>query len=166
VPNIFFPPSGRNFFKAEFELPIGTSIETTEAMVEDLERFLNDLKQQANAEQGLVNWVSYIANGGPRFVLQHTPEPTSPHYALMVINTVKLDDIDDVIARLEGYSTVLGLVPLYLGGGPMWDPMAVAIMFGLIFATPLTLGLVPVLYSLLFKVCYKGYAYEPVAVGV
>ena len=33
-----------------------------------------------------------------------------------------------------------GLLPLYLGGGPMWEPLAVAIMGGLIFATLLTLG--------------------------
>jgi multidrug efflux pump subunit AcrB len=49
-------------------------------------------------------------------------------------------------------TTIGGLVPLYLGGGPMWEPMAVAIMCGLAFATVLTLGFVPVLYSLLFRV--------------
>jgi multidrug efflux pump subunit AcrB len=36
--------------------------------------------------------------------------------------------------------------------------MAVAIMFGLIFATALTLGVVPVLYSLFFNVSYKDFA--------
>lgn len=30
---------------------------------------------------------------------------------------------------------------------PMWKPMAIAIIFGLLFATVLTLGVVPVLYS-------------------
>jgi multidrug efflux pump subunit AcrB len=49
-------------------------------------------------------------------------------------------------------TTILGLVPLYLGGGPMWEPMAVAIISGLAFATLLTLGVVPVLYSLFFRV--------------
>jgi multidrug efflux pump subunit AcrB len=49
-------------------------------------------------------------------------------------------------------TTILGLLPLYLGGGPMWEPLAIAIMFGLAFSTVLTLGLVPVLYSLLFRV--------------
>lgn len=53
-------------------------------------------------------------------------------------------------------TTVGGLVPLWLGGGPMWEPMAIAIIFGLLFATLLTLGVVPVLYSLLFKVRYDG----------
>jgi len=49
-------------------------------------------------------------------------------------------------------TTVLGLIPLYLGGGEMWEPMAIAIMAGLLFSTLLTLGVVPVLYALLFKV--------------
>jgi multidrug efflux pump subunit AcrB len=57
-------------------------------------------------------------------------------------------------------TTICGLIPLYLGGGPMWEPMAVAIMCGLAFATLLTLGVVPVLYSLFFKVNYKGYDFE------
>ena len=49
-------------------------------------------------------------------------------------------------------TTVLGLIPLYLGGGKMWEPMAIAIMAGLLFSTLLTLGVVPVLYALLFRV--------------
>lgn len=49
-------------------------------------------------------------------------------------------------------TTVLGLVPLYLGGGEMWEPMALAIMGGLVVSTFMTLGVVPVLYALLFRV--------------
>ena len=49
-------------------------------------------------------------------------------------------------------TTTLGLVPLYFGGGLMWEPMAVAIMVGLLFATVITLLFVPVLYKILFGV--------------
>ena len=52
-------------------------------------------------------------------------------------------------------TTIGGLLPLWLGGGPMWEPMAIAIIFGLAFATVLTLGVVPVLYSLLFRVRFS-----------
>jgi len=48
--------------------------------------------------------------------------------------------------------TILGLVPLYLGGGEMWVPMALAIMGGLLFSTILTLGVVPVFYAILFRI--------------
>lgn len=51
-------------------------------------------------------------------------------------------------------TTVGGLLPLWFFGGPMWTPMAVSILFGLSFATVLTLVVVPVLYSLLFRVRY------------
>ncbi|WP_317933219.1 efflux RND transporter permease subunit [Halioxenophilus sp. WMMB6] len=49
-------------------------------------------------------------------------------------------------------TTVLGLLPLYYGGGAMWEPMSLTIMSGLIFSTILTLGVVPVLYATLYKV--------------
>ncbi|MEM9553183.1 MAG: efflux RND transporter permease subunit [Acidobacteriota bacterium] len=49
-------------------------------------------------------------------------------------------------------TTVGGLIPLWLTGGPMFSPMAVAFLFGLITSTLLTLGLVPVLYSILYRV--------------
>jgi multidrug efflux pump subunit AcrB len=58
---------------------------------------------------------------------------------------------------LTTVTTVGGLAPLWLGGGPLWESMAIAIMFGLIFSTMLTLGVVPVLYSLFFRVRYKGF---------
>jgi len=48
--------------------------------------------------------------------------------------------------------TVLGFIPLYLGGGEMWEPMAIAIMGGLLISTLLTLGVVPVLYAVLYRV--------------
>jgi multidrug efflux pump subunit AcrB len=48
-------------------------------------------------------------------------------------------------------TTVLGLVPLILFGGAMWYGMANVIAFGLTLGTVLTLGVVPVLYVLLFE---------------
>ncbi|MCB1155461.1 efflux RND transporter permease subunit, partial [bacterium] len=54
-------------------------------------------------------------------------------------------------------TTVFGLVPLWLGGGVMWEPMAIAIIFGLMFSTVLTLGIVPVLYAIFFRVDFSGY---------
>jgi multidrug efflux pump subunit AcrB len=53
---------------------------------------------------------------------------------------------------LTTLTTVLGLIPLYLGGGNMWQPMAVSIMTGLLFGTTITLLFIPALYSILYKV--------------
>ncbi len=52
-------------------------------------------------------------------------------------------------------TTVGGLLPLWFGGDPLFVSMAVAILFGLVFATVLTLGFVPALYCLLFRVRYR-----------
>ena len=56
-------------------------------------------------------------------------------------------------------TTIAGLLPLWFGGGPMYEPMAIAIIFGLLFATVLTLGLVPLLYALFFRVSFRGFSY-------
>jgi multidrug efflux pump subunit AcrB len=61
---------------------------------------------------------------------------------------------------LTTLTTIGGLLPLWLGGGPMWEPMAIAIIFGLLFSTVLTLGLVPVLYSLFFRVSFRDFNYQ------
>lgn len=53
---------------------------------------------------------------------------------------------------LTTFTTVLGLIPLYMGGGIMWEPLAASIMIGLLFGTIITLLFIPVMYSLLFKV--------------
>jgi multidrug efflux pump subunit AcrB len=53
---------------------------------------------------------------------------------------------------LTTFTTVFGLIPLYLGGGLMWEPMAVSIMVGLLFGTVITLLFVPVMYTMLFGV--------------
>ncbi|MBT5876508.1 MAG: efflux RND transporter permease subunit [Candidatus Latescibacteria bacterium] len=54
-------------------------------------------------------------------------------------------------------TTIGGLIPHWLSGGPMWDPMAISIIFGLAGATILTFGIVPVLYTLLFRVIFKDF---------
>lgn len=53
---------------------------------------------------------------------------------------------------LTTITTIFGLIPLWFSGGLMWEPMAIAIIFGLMFSTMLTLGFVPVLYSLFFRI--------------
>lgn len=84
-------------------------------------------------------------------------------------NEIKRKPQDAIIAAclqrfrpilLATFTTVLGLIPLYLGGGEMWEPMAVTIMIGLLFGTIITLLFIPAFYSVLYKVDYKGYEFE------
>jgi multidrug efflux pump subunit AcrB len=48
-------------------------------------------------------------------------------------------------------ATILGLVPLAVHGGPLWEPLCYAQIAGLGFATVVTLLLVPVLYTIMIK---------------
>ncbi|MCF9018306.1 MULTISPECIES: efflux RND transporter permease subunit [Pseudomonas syringae group] len=45
---------------------------------------------------------------------------------------------------------IIGLVPLMLFAGPLWEGMAITIIGGLALGTLVTLGLIPILYWLLF----------------
>ena len=58
---------------------------------------------------------------------------------------------------LTTLTTVGGISPLYLRANPTWQGMAVAIIFGLSFATLLVLFMVPLLYAFLFRVPFKDY---------
>ena len=55
---------------------------------------------------------------------------------------------------LSAATTALGMLPLWLFGGALFQSMAIAIIFGLLFATLLTLSVVPVLYSLFYGLDY------------
>lgn len=111
VPNIFFPPSDRLYFTVELTLPLGTAIETTEAVTSSFEDFIDKqltVDQLDNEEgmthEGVTNWISYIGSGGTRFVLSHTPEPPGSNYALLMLNTTNNEVIDDLIERLNNYA--------------------------------------------------------------
>ncbi|PCH71155.1 MAG: multidrug transporter [Bacteroidales bacterium] len=85
------------------------------------------------------------------------------------INELKRSPQDAVIAAclqrfrpilLTTFTTSLGLIPLYLGGGLMWEPMAASIMIGLLFGTIITLVFIPSFYSILYQVSYKNYVFN------
>lgn len=61
---------------------------------------------------------------------------------------------------LATLTTVLGLIPLYISGGEMWEGMAIGIMVGLLFGTVITLLFIPSMYSAMFKVNYKNYKFN------
>ncbi|MDD3742458.1 MAG: efflux RND transporter permease subunit [Lentimicrobiaceae bacterium] len=61
---------------------------------------------------------------------------------------------------LTTLTTSLGMLPLLFSGDLLWQPLTLAIIFGLLFATVITLLFVPVLYRLLFKVSYKDYTFR------
>jgi multidrug efflux pump subunit AcrB len=93
-------------------------------------------------------------------ILQRQREGMTPTEALVDAGCTRLRPV-----LLTAATTILGLVPMAVGysieihqwppsfiagaeSSAWWAPMAVAVIFGLAFATLLTLVLVPVMYSL------------------
>ncbi|WP_298377756.1 efflux RND transporter permease subunit [Azospirillum sp.] len=76
----FFPTSDRPEVLVEVRLPEGTSIETTTAAVETIERWLAD-----QPEARIVT--SYIGQGAPRFFIALSPELPDPAFAKIVVLT-------------------------------------------------------------------------------
>ncbi len=102
IPTVFFPPSEDPNFKIELELPIGTPISKTESTVSQLELYLNDLLEGEN-KPGIVNWISYIGNGGPRYVLNHSAKLASPNYAFFVVNASNGEIVNELIPKIEAH---------------------------------------------------------------
>ena len=106
IPNIFFPPSDRALLTADIDLPIGTPIERTSQIVRQLEGFV-DSELRATGDDGdapgVLNWITFIGEGAPRFVLTYAPEQPSPEYAFMMINTTSRAAVDTLIPKLEAF---------------------------------------------------------------
>ena len=76
------------------------------------------------------------------------------HHAIIEGAAVRLRPI-----LITTFTTCLGMLPMALSraeGSEMRSPMAVAISFGLFFAMGLTLFVIPVVYSILSRISFKG----------
>ena len=136
VPVIFFPPNERATLQAELRLPTGSPLTATEAVVQEVEGFLQrELRvkpdEVAEGEQGVVNWAAFLGEGAPRFILSSSPEPPSPEYAFLLINATSREYVDEAVARLRefcsdfpGLKAAIDPLPL---GPPSANPVEVRI---------------------------------------
>jgi multidrug efflux pump subunit AcrB len=99
----FFPTSDRPEVLVEVRLPEGSSIETTTAAVEKIERWLD--KQP---EATIVT--SYVGQGAPRFFLALAPELPDPAFAKIVVLTPDAEAREALKHRLREAVTQ-GLAP-------------------------------------------------------
>src|SRR5579863_8458393 len=99
----FFPTSDRPEVLVEVRLPEGTSIETTTAAVEKLERWLRD-----EPEAKIVT--SYVGQGAPRFFLALSPELPDPAFAKIVVLTPDAEAREHLKQRLR-QAVAQGLAP-------------------------------------------------------
>ena len=107
VPQIFIEPSEDPVFTAKLEMPLGTSIETTTAMVEDLDLFIKREYGQADGDTAaaMTSWMTFIGEGGPRLALTIDPPNQNPANAFLIANTRDGQVVDEVINGIEAYLT-------------------------------------------------------------
>jgi len=98
IPKIFYPPSNHLHFTAEIELPVGSSIWRTDQALSEIETFV---EENLHSSGEVLSWVSYIGNGGPRYRLQHEPEPPNSHYALMLFTVKDYAALSSAMDRLD-----------------------------------------------------------------
>ena len=128
IPAIFFPANDKPVMFAELEFPIGTPLEKTEKMVYQIESFIK-AAMMANVDEdgevvkdGIIDWISFIGSGAPRYYLSYGPEPQSPEYAYMILYTTDRWKMEtDFIPKLETYcrktfpDLTTTIAPLFLG---------------------------------------------------
>lgn len=109
LPKIFFPQAERTIVTAELRLPFSAPIERTRAVVEEIETFLAEELAAERDEagewirDGVERWGSFIGFGGERYIINHAPEPPSPEYAFLLLQTNRWQAVDGVIERLDGW---------------------------------------------------------------
>jgi multidrug efflux pump len=89
----FFPASSRPELLVDLRLPQGSSFEATEADARRLEKVLD-------REIGIVNYVSYVGSGSPRFYLPLDQQLPNANFAQFVILTAGIEDRERLRARL------------------------------------------------------------------
>lgn len=99
----FIAPSEDPFFTAKLELPLGTSIEATQEVIQDVDGYIRENYANGEDDARISNWMTFIGEGGPRVQLSLNPPNPNPANSFMVINAVDGPDVDDLIAEISGY---------------------------------------------------------------
>ncbi|SET15093.1 Multidrug efflux pump subunit AcrB [Natronincola peptidivorans] len=96
---------------------------------------------------GIIALAGIVVNNGI-LIIEYINDARKEGYT---IEEACLDAIDKRLNAiiLTATTTVMGLTPLALSGSSLFSPMAIALMFGLIVSTFLTMIIIPVVYSLI-----------------
>ncbi|MCP4757478.1 MAG: efflux RND transporter permease subunit [Proteobacteria bacterium] len=133
VPVIFMPKSDRPLVTVNIELPLGTGIERTEAVVADIETFVEEqLLVDDRRKEGVTSWSAYIGEGAPKYDLGYNPPESAPNAAHILINTSSDGANDSIIRRLDdyifaGFPDVTAHVSRLLSTGGSVYPVAIRI---------------------------------------
>lgn len=90
----FFPSSTRSQFMVDLWLPQGTHINDTQALVEEVEKYLNK-------KENISGVTSLIGEGGLRFLLTYRPEKPNSAYAQLLVDVDDEEKIPSLAREIE-----------------------------------------------------------------
>ena len=102
VPKIFIAPSEDPVLNGTFEMPLGTSIESSRGIMSDIDRYIQHTFIDSEAPR-VKNWMTFIGAGGPRFELGLNPPWPNPANSFLIANTIDGGDVEVVIRGIEQY---------------------------------------------------------------
>ena len=104
LPFTFMPDSERNLVTFDLNLPLGTSIETTQENVVVIENYIKkNLLVHKSEDKGITDWSAYIGKGPNSYDLGYTQGEANSGYAHLLLNTSSGDDNQLVIDALEDF---------------------------------------------------------------
>ena len=133
LPFIFMPDSEKAVISVNLELPIGTAIEKTDQVVQQIEEFIQEeLLVTEERSEGVVNWSSYIGEGAPKYDLGYNPPESNSYSAHILINTTSDTFNQIVISRLDSYCLnhfpdLKAVVSRLKTGGGSADPISIRV---------------------------------------
>lgn len=121
VPQQFFPSSSRPELLVDIRLPEGSSFAATETET----RHLEELLLQKN---GIVNVVSYIGGGSPRFYLAMATQLNHLNYAQLVVTSQNEKNREEILSQLlewfeQDFPNIRGRVTRLENGPPVVYPV-------------------------------------------
>jgi len=102
VPYRFFPMNERDQLIVDLWMPAGTRIAGTDDV-------LRRLADAVRRERGVRTVAAFTGGGAPRFYYNHNPEPPTPNFGELLINTESPEATDALVARL--HSRANNIVP-------------------------------------------------------
>jgi len=97
IPAAFLAESNRRQLRLFWELPPGTPADVTAAKARELSAWLRQEGPRWHVRED----VTFIGDGGPRFVLSIDPPDPVPHTAFTLLNLTDTGDIDEAAAGLH-----------------------------------------------------------------
>ena len=94
VPYRFFPMNERDQFIVDLWMPAGTRLAGTDDV-------LRRLETAVRKEPGVRSVAAFAGGGAPRFYYNHNPEPPTPNFGELLINTTSPEATDELVHHLQ-----------------------------------------------------------------